>query len=302
MQHLTIGVFGDIEFANKIAKKGTINDIMIHNHASSEGVFTYVSPNSPEAKIAPLLQTINMIDLPLIVSNELTKELAEQIIALDAFGFDKGFIISNSEDLKKIIKGTTVEKFEWIQDEKELRERLKNCKSAALTNSAWIPIDNYFDVKSVGTVVLSVIKGGAVKKHDKLTAQPIGKEVVIKGIQSQDKDIDSAEHGMRAGLNLKGVDADELKRGYVLCADAKVSKSVSLEFARNKYSKEPAEKGHQVYLSVGLQVIAGMVEKNEGGSLTLLLEQPAVFFAGQKCLIASTKPAMPRIIGTGKMK
>jgi len=39
--HLTLGVFGDKEFLKKMGKPGTVNDIMIYNHASSEGVFTF---------------------------------------------------------------------------------------------------------------------------------------------------------------------------------------------------------------------------------------------------------------------
>ena len=76
--HITIGVFGDQELAKKLGKKGTTNDIAIYNHGSSEGVFTYVCPNSD--KIQPLLQALNMIDLPVIVVNNLTKEIGEAII------------------------------------------------------------------------------------------------------------------------------------------------------------------------------------------------------------------------------
>jgi hypothetical protein len=49
--NLNIGVFGDLEMAAKLGKKGTTNDIAMFNHASSEGILTYVAPNSP--KIQP---------------------------------------------------------------------------------------------------------------------------------------------------------------------------------------------------------------------------------------------------------
>jgi len=296
--HLSVGIFGNNEFMKKLGKQGTINDIMIYNHASSEGVFTFLSPNSPENKIQPILQVINIIDIPVIVSDSITKELAEQIIFLDAFGFEKGFIISKSEDLKKIIKNTSLEKYEFLEDEKELREKLKECRSKEIVDKVWIPVDNYFNVKSVGTVVLCIVKGGSVKKHEKLILQPLNKEVLIKGIQSQDKDIDQVETGMRGGLNIKGAEADEIKRGYVLCKEASVSKKVNIDFTKNKYSKENLEKGLSVFFSIGLQVIAGKVEDD----LSISLEHPAVFFPNQKCTIISTKQTMPRIIGTGRMK
>ena len=139
-----------------------------------------------------------------------------------------------------------------------------------------------------------------MKKYDKLNIQPLGKEVVVKGIQSQDKDIDQAEHGMRAGINLKGIDAEELKRGYVLCSDCEISKQITTEFTKSKYTKEAVEKGSGILVSVGLQVVAGKVEE-AGKELIVSLEQPVAYFKGQKCLVASTKQALPRIIGSGKI-
>lgn len=355
MHHLTIGIFGNNEFLKKLGKQGTINDIMIYNHGSSEGVFTYVAPNSPENKIQPLLQAISMIDVPVIVANELTKELAEQIIAIDAFGFDKGFIISDSEDLKRLIKGTSIEngvvnnindrrqhpqrnlnsvaEYEWLDEREQsvdviLRERLKTAQAMPINKDVWIPIDNYFNVKSVGTVILSIIKGGSVKKYDKLMMQPLGKEIMVKGIQSQDKDIEEATHGMRAGLSLKGVEADEIRRGYVICNNNSsiISKNIKIEFTKNKYSREAIENGMHVFVSVGLQVIPGKIENIESSTLSISLEHPAVYFRngltqdfdakadthrssdvghhfqGQKCMLASTQQAMPRILGNGTIK
>ncbi len=294
--HLTLGVFGDNELLKKLGKQGTVNDIMIYNHASSEGVFTFVAPNSE--RIQPLLQAISMTDVP-VVSGELTKEVAEQIVALDAYGFEKGFLIG--EHFQKFVKDTSLENFEIVSDEKELREKIKSLEPRALTGNVWAPVDNYFNVKSVGTVVLTVLKGGQIKKYDKLLVQPIGKEAVVKGIQSQDNDIDEAYNGMRLGLNLKGVEADDLKRGYVICKEANVSKTLKIEFKKSKFSKETIDVGTSVLLSIGLQVIAAKVEAN-GAEMTLTLEHPAAYFPGQRCIIASTKQTLPRIIGGGVIK
>jgi selenocysteine-specific translation elongation factor len=310
--HLTIGIFGDKELIKRLGKQGTVNDIALYNHGSSEGVFTFASPNSPENRIQPLLQVLSMIDVP-VIAGPVTKEMAEQMIAIDSFGFEKGILISPSEDMVRLIKGTSLEKYEILQDERELREKLHGMKPKPIIDNPWLPIDNYFMVKSVGTVVLCVNKGCAVKKHEKLMVQPMsggkassdafspGREVLVKGIQSQDRDIEIIEEAMRAGVNLKGVDAEELKRGFVLCRDAQVSKSVKLRFQKSRFAKESPEKGIQYYLSVGLQVIAGKVESVSGEEISLSLEQPAVFFHGQKCMLASTKPVMPRVLGSGFM-
>ncbi|MBI4214862.1 hypothetical protein HY546_02605 [archaeon] len=299
MQHLTIGVFGDSGFLKRLGKPGTTNDLLIYNHADSQHVYTYVSPNSPDNKLQPLLQAAGMIDVPVIVANALTRELAEQIVLLDAFGFERGFIVSGSEDLRNAIRGTFVEKYEWVADEKDLAAKLAEVQPRPASNGVWVPIDNYFDVKGVGTVILGVVRGGAVKKHDTLKLQPSGKDAVIKGIQSQDRDLEEAGIGTRVGLNLKGTSVDDLRRGYVLCNDCVVSKNPKLEFVRLKFTKEVLEPGTQVFLSVGLQVIQAKVESVSPFSLQL--DQPAAYFAGERAIIASAKNALPRIIGSGKM-
>ncbi len=298
MQHLSVGVFGNKELIKQLGKQGTCNDILIYNHGSSDGVYTFMAPRDSE-RIHPLLQVLQIIDVPVIIANEITQELAEQIVAIDVMNFDTGFIVSKSDQIKNIIKGTSLEKFQFIEDDRELREKIKSISSKPLTDRPWAPIDNYFMVKSVGTVVLSVVKGGTIKKHDKLFVQPLGKEVLIKGIQSQDKDIEEAHAGMRGGFNLKGVETDELKRGYVLCTDAIVSKSVKINFTKSKFTKDTIEKGNNVLIGIGTQVVAGRIE--ESNPLTVATENPVVRFSGQKCIIASTKVAMPRIIGAGKI-
>src|SRR4030042_1364045 len=173
--HLTVGIFGDQELAKKLGKKGTANDIEIYNHASSEGVFIYVCPNSE--KVQSLLQVLNMIDIPVLVANNLTKEIGEMIIGIDEMKFGKSFIITSMKyELLKRIKDTSLEKFEFI-DEENLRQALLKLKIERQYDYPIMPIDNYFLVKSVGTIVLTIIKSGRIKKYDKLFVEPIGKEV-----------------------------------------------------------------------------------------------------------------------------
>ena len=300
--HFTVGVFGNNEVAKKLAKVGTTNDIAIYNHASSEGVLTYACPNSE--KVQPLLQTIGMIDFPVIVFSQITKEFGEQVVALDAAGFSQGLIVADGvpeEQIKQTIKGSSLSSFPVISNDLvELRQAILKMPIARdFSSQPWLPVDNYFAVKGVGTVVLTIMKQGRLKKYDTLRLEPTGKEVMIKGIQSQDRDFTEAEAGMRLGLNIKGAETDELKRGYIICKEAKVSKEITATFAKSRYSKEEIVKGNQIHVSVGLQVIAATVQEIQSGKLVLKLEQPLAYMGGQKYILASTKQVMPRILGSG---
>jgi selenocysteine-specific translation elongation factor len=293
--HLTVGIFGDQELAKRLGKKGTTNDIAIYNHGSSEGVLTYVCPNSE--KIQPLLQVLNMIDVPVIAIKGMTKEIGEILIGIDEMKFKKGFIITDvKETVQQFIKGTSLENFEFT-DEKELRTKLLETKIERGEETE-VPIDNYFNVKGIGTVILGMVRNGKVNLHDKLFIEPLGREVTVKGIQSQDKDIKETEPGMRVGLNLKGVEVDEIKRGFVLCKSTKKSNEIKIRFSKNKFFKQEISKGMQVFLSVGLQMATCNVETVDE-EMVLKSNQIIAYRKNQICLLASQNDIMPRIIGSG---
>ena len=296
--HLTIGIFGDQEVAKKLGKKGTTNDIAFYNHGSSEGIFTFVCPNSE--KIQSLLQVLNMIDIPVIVVGELTKEIGETIIAVNEMNFNQGFIITEQRDtISSFVKGTSLERFEIIE-EGQVWPKLLETKIERNDDFLVIPVDNYFNVKAVGTVILGIIKSGKINLHEKVLVEPLGKEVVVKGIQSNDRDIEEADAGMRVGLNLKGVEADELRRGYVICRGIEKSKDIAIRFSKNKFFKQELTQGMPVLLSVGLQVISCNIE-SLGSELKIKSNQLIVYRKNQNCIIASQNDIMPRIIGSGSI-
>ena len=298
MLHLTAGIFGSNaqELAKKLGKAGTINDMAIYNHGSSEGVFTYVCVNSE--KIQTLMQAVGMIDVPVLAISDLNAVVGEQIVAIAEYDFDRGFVLLENiseEQIAPLVKGTCIEKFSIVKDSVSLVEELKKIHIER-GGELMIPIDNYFNVKSVGTVALGLVKSGGLKKYDKVLIEPLGKEVMIKGIQSQDKDFEQTDHGMRVGLNLKGIEADELKRGYVVCSSAKKSKLLKLKFHKSKYSREQLKENDPVFVSAGLFVTTAKV-KSSGELLELDCEHEIC--VTEKMLIATTKQTAPRIIGHG---
>jgi selenocysteine-specific translation elongation factor len=242
-----------------------------------------------------------MIDIPVLVVKELTKEIGEIIIGIDQMDFAKGFIITHMRDaIKQFIKGTSLERFEMI-DEAELWPKLLETKIDRNDDFLLAPVDNFFTVKGIGTVILSVIKGGKVSLHDKLMVEPLGKEVIVKGIQVNDRDMEEADAGTRVGLNLKGVESDEMKRGYVLCkVGVEKSNDIMISFKKSKFFRQEVAAGMQAFVSVGLQTISCKVE-SVGDTMKIKSSQIIVFRKGQKCIIASQNEILPRIIGSGNI-
>ena len=200
-----------------------------------------------------------------------------------------------------MVKGTCAENFSAVHDGKELVEELKKINREIQTGAVRIPIDNYFNVKGVGTVVLGIIKSGTIKKYDRVVIEPPGKEAVVKGLQSQDKDIDSANAGMRVGINLKGIEDSEIRRGYAIGSFTK-SKSFKLYFQKSRYSKENLKENDQIFISSGLQVAAAKIKSVSKDMIEVAAETTVAYTEDTKFLLASAKQQLPRIIGRASLK
>jgi selenocysteine-specific translation elongation factor len=77
-------------------------------------------------------------------------------------------------------------------------------------------IDRVFSLKGIGTVVTGTVIEGNIAKNERIFNYDIGKEVVVRSIQSHDKFVDRAGVSSRVALNLTGVDLSELKKGQLL--------------------------------------------------------------------------------------
>jgi len=299
MLRLTAGIFGNgaEELASFLGKKGTMNDISIHNHNSSEAAMNLVVPAGE--KVQSLLQSIALADVPVVIIEELTPEIGELLIALDMFSFEAGFIISNV-NIAPLVKGTSLEKY-TLTTKEELRKELMKIDIHRKDSPVRVPIDNYFDVRNVGFIVLGIIKSGTVKKYDKLFIEPIGKEILVKSIQSNDKNIEEAEKGTRVGLNIKGVASEEMKRGYVVCDSMKKIKTIKTSFEKSKFSKEIIKPGDQIGVLSGLLFSTGTVKNITHNSIEIEFLREIPYDESTVFVFASTKNNLPRILGKGKI-
>lgn len=57
-----------------------------------------------------------------------------------------------------------------------------------------------------------------MKTYDQLKILPSGKNILVKSIQMHDDPVNESKSPARVGLAIKGVNADEISRGDVLCS------------------------------------------------------------------------------------
>jgi len=263
---MNVSVIGSKGLAKELGKKGTSSDITLYNTSFQGKYFTFIEPEIYPDKVQTLFQSINMSHFAILyVTRDLAKNiLGECIIAIDMLK-KKGMIVLDDmgeEEIKPLVQGTCLEDFSIIENNtSKILDYLSSVEITKVEGKPKVVIDHSFLVKSVGTIALGTVLSGEVKKYDKLTLFPARKEVMIKSIQIHDKDYEKAGCGERVGLNIKGVDVSELKRGCLISDELECVKEVKGKIIKNKFFTEDNPKN--IMCIVGLQYVKGVLENDK---------------------------------------
>ena len=301
MRSLNIGIFHDESLAKELGKKGSETDILMFNRKKDDLVMTFMYP----LKLIPKIQIMSIIDIAIISLDEITPEFGETVLLIDALGITKGFLVVSKqiEDAaKSIIKGTAVENFQVIERDsiKIIQELEKIVVDRDIDSPSSIIIDQSFNVKGIGTVVLGFVKRGTIKKHDALRLLPCGKSVVIRSIQIHDKDYECADAGTRIGAALKGVDAEEIRRGFILSSvDVEVSQKFKIRLKKNKFY--PEMKRGPCHMVLGMQSAHVEIIETDGNDITLKLEKPVAYDNKDKIVLIDLNAKKLHFIGVGEI-
>ena len=121
-----------------------------------------------------------------------------------------------------MIKNTAASNYKFVGNIDHLKQEISKLEPKSVEAGAGeecvVQIDHAFNVKGVGTVVLGLIKQGTVKTYDQLKICPGGRDVLVKSIQMHDDPVNESKSPARVGLAVKGVDADDISRGDVICS------------------------------------------------------------------------------------
>jgi len=106
-----------------------------------------------------------------------------------------------------------------------------------------MPVEDVFSITGRGTVGTGRIESGIVKVGDEIEMVGIGahKKTVCTGVEMFRKLLDEGQAGDNAGLLLRGVDKEELKRGMVLAKPGSITPHT--KFKANVYVLKKEEGG-----------------------------------------------------------
>jgi selenocysteine-specific translation elongation factor len=318
MPNLNVAVIGPEGYAKDLGKLGTTSDITFYNQKKDEVTVTLVEATRYPEKLSSLFYAVSLADTVILVVDEIGSALGECILLLDCARKDRGLIVLRNfispEQIAPLIRGTVVAGYEFVPDDPRLlRERLVSEASAVrplssttgAASSGAVPVDHFFAVKGIGTVALGVVAQGVVKRHDTLRVYPTTKQALVRSMQKHDDDAESAYAGERVGLALKGVEIDDLDRGYVLSNNPALISSSTLTGRAEliPYWPNPIREGMVLYIGHWMQFLPARVAfiDNAGDwkrpELTLRTEKDLVYLPEATGILHYLEGGKLRIVG-----
>ena len=315
MGNLTVAVIGASEYASGLGKKGTASDVTLYNLKKGEDTVTFIEPTRYPERLAPLFYAVAMAEKAIVVVDELTSTLGECLVMLQCTGVTSGYFVLRNyipqEKITPLIKGTSLEKYKFIEDNSAVLKEWFLAEAAQKTvqtesEFGTVPVDHAFSVKGVGTVVLGLVAKGAIRKHDVLKFLPGTNTAQLRSIQKHDDDFDSASTGDRVGLALKNVEVKDVDRGTVLTTDptVKTSKTIETQASLVKYWQTPLKAGMVMHLGHWMQFLNCKVEAVTDTedwrkpTLTLALEKEIVHYPGDQAVLTYLENEKLRVAGT----
>jgi len=315
MGNINVVVAGSKDFAGNVGKKGTVTDMTFFELKKGNDSVTLIEPSKYPEKLSSLFYSVAMSEYAILVIEKIDSFLGETIVMINSLGIDKGWMVLRNyiqeEQLKPLLAGTCLEKYSYIEDDAaKTRELLLDLacntkKEAGNGTCGSCPIDSHFNVKGVGTVALGSVIDGYFKKHDKMKILPINKDVILKSIQKHDIDAEDGIRGDHVGLALRGVESEELDRGYVVSTDVslKLTKSVNTQATLVKFWPTPIKEGMVMHIGHWMQMVPCRVlsSKDNGDfrtpTLDLELESDIIHKPGDKAIMMYLEGGKLRVVG-----
>jgi len=176
------------------------------------------------------------------------------------------------EDIKNILKGTSLEDAPIVPVSTVTGEGIETCKTIIKNLIAQIkthddvrvfrlPIDRSFTIAGYGCVVTGPIMGGQISVEDEVEIFPIKEIVRIRGIEVTGERVDTAFAGQRAAVNLAGAKSSEIKRGYELSIPGYLqpTKIVDASLRLIKNAKTPLKNRARIRFHMNTSEVMGRV-------------------------------------------
>lgn len=215
----------------------------------------------------------------LVDLSELEKKIQEIESFISAYDFDIKFSMGAS-----------------IYDEdsiSELKNRLfsLNASSKEQENFFRYYVDRVFSVKGAGTITTGTVLGKPLELDEKVFICDIAKNTKIKNIQVHDADTQKAEISNRTAINLAGVDAKDIKKGFLISKKGYLRgfKAIDISFTTLKDKFLHHNRNYSVYIGSKKLDAKVLLFNSEGspesGFATIQCKEDIFSIYGEKIII-----------------
>ena len=271
-----------VQFCSLFGSSTSSDDISFYNANGRVVVEPTLFPN----KIQSLLHSLAIADFVVLIVDQLTPHVGEIIVALDLLRKDKGVLVTS---LNLPIGGTALEKYHKTNDLNVAKAKVLELNAEQNDEQLFALIDKSHSVPETGHVALGVVKGGKLKKQETFFLLPDKKEVAVRSVRLNDKEVEEAVVGDRFGIVYKG---DLIERGILapLRNNFEISSSVNGRFLKSPFFKDDLD--HKVHIYHNYQFVEGNVSDNE-----LRLDKPIAYQKGDRILVVDPSNQKLRIAG-----
>jgi selenocysteine-specific translation elongation factor len=303
MKNITIGIFHDDTLGRELGKKGTESDLLMFNKKTDECIYTFMTPF--ENKLTAKTQILSAIDAVIINCEHITAELGETLLLVDSMGIPEGILLlpaySDQTQLQRMVQNTSLAKYTIMERNiPKITEYLeKFTPQRDVSSPAIVVVDHSFSVKGIGEVVLGFVKQGVIHAHETMLLLPVNKQIMIRSIQMQDKDVETASAGCRVGLAIKGATVDELKRGSIFSTSdgAKTDTKFMLRFRKNRFYQNV--KTGLFHGTIGMQSLPVSITGIVDETITIETEKPVGYTRNETFILLDLNAKKLHHIGTG---
>lgn len=176
-----------------------------------------------QVNVPKIVVFINKVDM---VEDEDMIELVEEEIRelLEKNDYDKDVTIVRGSALKALegdaeYENRIVELVEALDKEIEMPDR-------EIDKPFLLPIEDVFTITGRGTVVTGRVERGAAKVGDAVEVVGLSQEkrsTTVTGVEMFKKTLDATQAGDNAGVLLRGISRDDVKRGQVVAAPGSIT-------------------------------------------------------------------------------
>ena len=166
---------------------------------------------------------------------------------------------------------------------------------------AFLPVDRSFSIAGAGTVVTGTLLGAPLNAEAEMVLQPSGRRVMIRQVQAHSQVVETAVPGGRVAVGLRGVSAQDVPTGEVLCAPQSYTATlqVDVEVALSADSPRPLKHMDQLRVMWGTRQDMGSVRligrsciaPGERGLAQIRFASPVIAFTGQRAVLRRPSPA-----------